>query len=235
MKIGLIGRGNMARACQEVANRHNHLIQFSTGRNTPLDLLSQVDILIDFSHKDALIRNVTAAFSHKKPIVIGTTGWDDKLDEIKNLVNAHQGALFYAPNFSFGVHLFYQILKYAAQLLNHTDLYDAAAFEIHRRAKPDTPSGTALHIGNIIKEAFHRDAIVTESPQKALSSNDLHVTGVRCGHELGTHTALFSSSFDTIELTHRSCSRLGAAEGAIRAAEWLINKKGIFTLEDLFL
>ena len=170
----------------------------------------EADVWIDFSHPEGILERVEEAIRLYKPFVIGTTGWDP--DEAKRLILARGGALFFAPNFSLGVNFFLKIVREAYRILTPLKLYDVAGHEIHHNMKLDSPSGTAKLLSTIIGKEF---------------------SSSRVGHVPGTHTITFDSPCDTITLTHEARSREGFALGSVIAAEWLIGKKGYFTMDDL--
>jgi len=171
--------------------------------------LEQCDVAIDFSHPEAVLGNTRRASKIGCDLVVGTTGWESDFAEVKQLVEEAQIGAIYSPNFSVGVHLFLRLLERARTLF---DGYDAACYEMHHRHKVDSPSGTA-------KAVMERIG-ATDCP------------AVRCGEIPGTHTAVFDSICDTVEVTHRARSREGFALGALEAARWIVGKKGLYTLDD---
>lgn len=225
MKIALIGYGKMGQLIAQLAPHKGHEIVAIISRTTKtvheqLDQLRAADIWIDFSHPDAVLEHLRQSIAQEKPLIIGTTGWENQLQLAKELVAASSIGCLYAPNFSIGIHLFKKIVSYAAQLIAPFAEYDLSGIEYHHKHKLDAPSGTA----------------------KALSSSITHhlphlegfqFSSVRCGHIPGTHTILLDSPVDTITLSHQARNREGFAYGALTAAEWLLNKKGFFTLDDL--
>ena len=200
MKIALIGYGRMGKEVERSALLRGHTITSK----------EEADVWIDFSHPKDMLERVNEALAHHKPFVIGTTGWDP--EEAKKRTLAQQGALFFAPNFSLGVHLFLKIVQEAYKRLSPLGLYDVAGHEIHHNQKLDSPSGTAKLLSTIIGKEF---------------------SSTRVGYVPGTHTITFDSPCDTITLKHEARSREGFALGAVIAAEWLQDKKGFFTMEDL--
>jgi 4-hydroxy-tetrahydrodipicolinate reductase len=166
-------------------------------------------------------------------LVVGTTGWYDKMDEMKSVTKSI--GCIWSGNFSIGMNVFFHSVRETARLMNNIPEYDAAVFEIHHNQKKDSPGGSAQMIGKIILEEMERkkriveDRFVSRVPEK----DELHVASVRCGSIPGTHTVLFDSSVDTIELKHIARSRDGFAFGAVLAAEFINGKKGFFGIEDL--
>lgn len=221
MKIALIGNGKMGKLIEELALSQGHEIVLKISRQGPsIKELSSVDVGIDFSHSSGVLNNIRAFASQKKPLVIGTTGWDEHLSEAKKVVEKSGIGCVYSPNFSIGVQAFLQIVAYAAQLINPFHEYDVGGIEIHHRQKLDSPSGTAKAIAKQIAQQMQRP-------------HALEFASVRCGHVPGTHTIEFDSPHDTITLSHQARNREGFAKGALKAAEWIVDKKGFYTMEDL--
>lgn len=177
--------------------------------HTIVSELAKADVCIDFSVPEAVLDHVKEACAASVPIVIGTTGWDEQIDEVRALVESSRGAALYAPNFSLGVALFRQLLHMAQELLPD---YACAGIETHHEQKKDAPSGTA----------------------KAISADlGIEFSSVRCGSVIGTHHVLFDSPEETITLTHAAKNRDGFALGAINAAEWIVGHTGWLTLDDM--
>ena len=178
--------------------------------------------IIEFSHPSAVMGNIKALIPLGLPLVIGTTGWNDKKDEIRNLLAQCNGIAMTSANFSIGVNLLYKIIDEAAKLVSAFDEYDASIFEIHHNQKADSPSGTALDIAKHLMANYPKKTeIVTESFHERPKANELHVASMRLGSVPGTHTVFFDSNADTIEITHRARSREGFANGAVHSLERL--------------
>ncbi len=215
MKIALLGYGKMGKLLEELSikNGHQVLAKFSQQLG-PLSRrqleLQSVDVCIDFSHFSCVKEHVKICAELRKPLVIGTTGWDVHLDEVKDIVNCSQIGCLYAPNFAIGVNLFMQIVAYAAHLMDPFVEYDVVGIEHHHRQKVDQPSGTAK-------------AIIQRVLQNMNRLEDLPFTSVRCGYETGIHTIQFNGPVDKITLCHESRTREGFAHGAIKADDWLKN------------
>lgn len=222
MKIALIGYGKMGRLVEEIAQQRGHTICATIRSTNSIDSKSLLDAeaCIDFSHPDCVMEHIRQVTSLKKQLVVGTTGWYQHLPEVRALVQKHATGLFYAPNFSVGVNLFLQIIAHAAKLINQFEEYDVGIMESHHQHKVDAPSGTAKAIAQeLLKGIKHKQ--------------DYPIASVRCGSIPGTHSVLFDSPNDTITLTHEARNREGFARGAVIAAEWLQNKTGLFTMNDL--
>lgn len=196
--------------------------------------LRGADVCIDFSAPSVVLKNIAAVARARKNIVVGTTGWHDSLPAVKRIVSAHKTGLLYSPNFSVGVHLFMRIVAAATEVLDGIRLYDAAIHEVHHRKKADSPSGTALAVGELVlRKMKTKKEIVTGVPPSRLRNDQLLISSSRVGDVAGTHTVLLDSEADSIELTHRAKNRSGFAWGALLAAEWLQGKRGVFTMNDV--
>jgi 4-hydroxy-tetrahydrodipicolinate reductase len=167
--------------------------------------------------------------------VIGTTGWQDHLPELEALVKKNNVGLIYASNFSLGVNIFFHLVQTTAQMMDRFTNYDTFIQEIHHRNKIDSPSGTALTMGQIVLNNLHRKKeLLSETSHGKISPEQLHISSTRGGAVVGTHILTFDSAADTIELKHTAKDRSGLALGTLLAAEWIIGKKGFFTMDDVF-
>ena len=225
MKIALIGYGKMGQLIEQIAGENGHLItaRFSKNLGMPSSedpALKEAEIVFDFSNGHAVLDHLDLCLSLKKPLLIGTTGWEEHFETAKEKVKNLNGSCLYSPNFSLGIHLFHKLISYTASLLEPFEEYDAAGIEYHHRKKVDAPSGTAKML---------RQSILEKMPRL----NDVNFSSVRCGHFPGTHTLLFDSPTDTLTLSHEARSRDGFAKGALSAGEWLLKKRGFFTLSDM--
>jgi 4-hydroxy-tetrahydrodipicolinate reductase len=191
------------------------------------------DMAIEFSHAEAVLDNARLYAGFGLSAVGGTTGWYGRLDELSGIVGGASIGYLYGGNFSIGAHLFFALVAAAAELSNACPEYDIMGWEVHHRRKKDSPSGTALTLARLITARNDRKKkVVTERLDRAPGPDELHFASVRGGEVPGTHTVLLDSAFDTIELTHRARSRGGFALGAVRAAEWLAGKRGLFEVGD---
>jgi len=239
MNIALIGYGKMGKEVEQAAQKRDIRIKhiFPTDReliSINKKSLHDVDVCIDFTSPLATLDIVRRVAECGKNIVIGTTGWYDQLDQISSIVTKKKIGLLYSPNFSLGMNLFFQIASAAASSINEFDEYDVAVHEVHHAEKIDSPSGTALTIGRILLDHFRKKReLMTETSHAKILPQKLHVTSERVGRVVGTHTILFDSEADSIELIHRAKNRSGFALGAVIAAEWLAGKKGVYTMKDI--
>jgi 4-hydroxy-tetrahydrodipicolinate reductase len=223
MNIALVGYGKMGKLIEQLAEAKGHKIVAIIDSKEIVGNLNDADVIIDFSHPDSVLETVKTYAKLQKNFVIGTTGWYDRLDELKELVNHYQFGLIYAPNFSIGVNLFMKIVGFAAEMMNPFEEYDVGGYEQHHAHKVDKPSGTALAMIELLMKKMDRKKQIVQE----------HFSSLRCGSNPGLHRVLFDSPIDTISIEHQAHSREGFALGAIRAAEWLQGKKGLFTIDDM--
>lgn len=229
MKIALLGYGRMGQAIEKVALERNHEIVIKKDVE-PVEIdLGIADVAIDFSHPSAAFDNIKQCIDAGVPVVSGTTGWLDKYAEIENYCKDKGGSFIYASNFSIGVNLFFNLNNYLAKMMQHIEGYDAAMEEIHHIHKLDAPSGTAITLANDILESSDKNKWNIDSPEKG----DLFIKVKREGEVPGTHQVSYTSSIDAIEIKHTAFNRTGFALGAVVAAEWIQNKKGIFNMKDV--
>lgn len=225
MKIALFGYGNMGKLIASMANNQKMEIVAICSKTTNLpqtkrDAIKNCDVIIDFSSPECAIDHIMFALDLEKPIVIGTTGWEDKIESIKMEILRREGSCLYSPNFAIGVHLFLRMATYAAKLLSPFAEYDASGIEWHHKRKKDAPSGTAKMIQKAIK-------IMNPTME------EIPFSSVRCGEIIGKHSLIWDSPTDFIELTHEAKNRESFASGALKAAKWIVGKKGFFTIDDM--
>jgi len=241
MNIALIGYGKMGHEIEQIAQeQHIAVKRIFTSRDgyrkITKQTLKDVDVCVDFSSPACTFDIIAAVAKSGKNIVVGTTGWYDRLGDAVKLVKAQKTGLLYSANFSIGMHIFTRVVSTAAAYMQKLDEYDVAVHEIHHREKKDSPSGSALALGRIIMEQIDRKKkLFTETSHDKIDAEKLHITSGRIGHVVGTHEVLFDSTADSIELVHRAKNRRGFALGALLAASWLNGKKGVFTLNDVIV
>jgi 4-hydroxy-tetrahydrodipicolinate reductase len=260
MKIAIIGYGKMGKMVEQAAIAQGHTITAivdplvkETGLSTQGGAqyaaqyreisaagdLGKAEAAIEFTQPGMALANIKALAQKKIPAVIGTTGWHDKLDEARQAVESAGSSLIWATNFSLGVHLFYRIAWYSAQLFDSFPEYDIGGFESHHNKKLDSPSGTAKTlVEGVLARIGRKEKAVWETLDRRPEPNEIHFPSLRVGSVPGTHSLIFDSPADSIEITHTARSREGFASGAIRAASWLINsgtgiRKGFFTIDDM--
>ena len=236
MRIALIGYGKMGHEIEAAALEHGETIASTFDVGNPVDVasLADADICIEFSTPQTVLRNIRVALEAKKDIVVGTTGWYNHLPEIRPL--AKDSGLLYSPNFSIGVNMLFRIVGAAAEMMNNAAAYDAYIHEWHHRQKADSPSGTALKLAEILVAKVERKKKVeTARVDGKIDPGALHVSSTRVGSVPGTHIVGFESDADSIEIKHVAKSRRGFALGAVKAAQWLKGKKGVYTMDDVEL
>ncbi|WP_026451900.1 4-hydroxy-tetrahydrodipicolinate reductase [Aequorivita capsosiphonis] len=229
MKIALLGYGKMGKIIEKLALEKGHSVVFKSTSESSEGNFRDAEVAIDFSSPDAAVSNISKALEAGIPIISGTTGWLENYDEMVNLCENRNGSFIYASNFSVGVNLFFSINEYAAKLMAPWKEYDVSVEEIHHLEKKDAPSGTAITIAEgILKHSEKNNWKLNSS-----SENSLNITAKREKDVKGTHTVLYDSPIDTISFKHEAHNREGFAKGAILAAEWLKDKKGVFTMKDV--
>ena len=226
MKIALLGYGRMGQAIEKIAIDRGHTIVAKIDRDNP-DEAYEADVAINFSVPMAAYKNITSAIDKKIPVVCGTTGWLDRLDEVETLCQQNEGAFLYASNFSLGVNLFFELNVKLADMMQKQPLYTASIEEIHHTQKLDKPSGTAITLAEGIPSAGNVWHLVEDNGE------GVPITSIRKDEVPGTHTVTHRSEIDEISITHTAHNRTGFALGAIIAAEWIQNKKGIFSMRDV--
>ena len=197
--------------------------------------LKDADAVIEFTRPDAAAENLLFLAREKIPVVAGTTGWYDRLPEISRAVESSRSALIWSSNFSLGVNLFFRIAAYAAKLADPFAEYDVAGVETHHNKKADSPSGTAKTlVERVLAQMTRKKKAVYEMLEKPPAADEIHYASLRVGSVPGTHSLIFDSSADTIEITHTARNREGFAAGAVLAAEWLTAKErtGVYTVDD---
>src|SRR3989338_10505484 len=242
MNIALIGYGKMGRIIEQVALQRKHTIvaridptaQDATAATISAASIAHADLCIDFSHPSAVLDNLKKISALGKPVVVGTTGWSEHLSEVKSIVQEKNIGFLHASNFSIGMNVMFRVLEYAAKLMDKFPTYDVAGYELHHSKKLDSPSGTAKSLIDILLRNIERKkTVVADAVNGQISSEALNFASVRAGNIPGTHTVLFDSAADTIEITHTARNREGFALGAVIASEWLAHKKGFFTIDDV--
>lgn len=235
MKITISGYGKMGREIEKAAIINNHsivaIVDNTDDWNGQLPAIKTSDVIIDFSEPGSVVEILLKSFAIHIPIITGTTGWYDRLDEVKKKCKEQNATLFYAPNFSIGVNIFFKMNLEMARIMNQVDGYTVKVKETHHIQKLDAPSGTAIKAGeDIIQEIDHLKAWVNNPPKDI---QELPIISKRIGSVTGTHKVAYTSQMDKIELIHKAKNRSAFANGAILAAAFIKDKQGIFTMEDL--
>ncbi len=223
MNLLILGRGKTGSLVAEIARERGHAIALLCAAENPnasaltAERLRDVDVVMDFTTPQAVLENIEACIGAGKSMVVGTTGWYSELEKVRHLVEKRGSGFLYAANFSIGINLLFEAARTAAGILRHH--YSGQIFERHHAQKKDAPSGTAVTLQKIIRDA---------------SGKELEIISFREGDVVGMHEIVLNSPNDTIYLCHDSKSRRGFAEGAVRASEWLDGKKGFFDFKDIW-
>ena len=229
MKIALLGYGKMGKVIEQIAIARGHEIVLKKDENNTFDGLQNADVAIDFSVPSVAVCNISECLQTNIPIVSGTTGWLAQLDEMKSLCAAKNGSFIYASNYSLGVNIFFEMNKYLSKIMSKFDNYKVSIEEIHHLQKLDAPSGTAISIAEqIIENSDFKDWTLDKSIE-----NELLIDAKREENVPGTHSVYYNSDVDFIEIKHEAKNRDGFALGAVIAAEYIHNKKGIFTMKEV--
>jgi 4-hydroxy-tetrahydrodipicolinate reductase len=235
MNIALIGYGKMGKEIEQIAVSKGHSIVLKvdvTNADTyTIEELKKADVAIEFSTPESAIKNIYKCFEANVPVVVGTTGWLGRLEEVSNACKEKKQALFYASNYSIGVNLFFRLNEYLAKLMNNYPAYNVSMEEIHHVHKLDAPSGTAISLASQVIEnnEMKKKWVNSETHNK----EELGIISKRLDEVPGTHTVTYSSDVDEISMTHIAHNRKGFALGAVIAAEWIKGKTGVFGMKDL--
>lgn len=235
LKIALIGYGKMGKAIEAIALQRGHevllKIDISTMDQFTKEHLQQCDVAIEFTSPHSAVKNISTCLQAGIPVVSGSTGWLSEWNQIKEACDTNNGSMVYASNFSVGVNIFFEINKKLARLMNPHPEYAVSLLEIHHTEKKDAPSGTAITLAEQVFENLDRKTNwVTEASADPAA---VVILSERTDPAPGTHKVLYSSAIDDIEIIHTAHNRQGFATGAVLAAEFLQNKKGIFTMKDV--
>ena len=230
MKIALLGYGRMGKAIEQIAIERGHAIVAMVDKNENQGNLSEADVAINFSVPDAAVANIKAAMEKQIPVVCGTTGWLEHLKEVEDYCTQNKSAFIYASNFSVGVNLFFKLNTILAKLMHPHKSYTPQMKEIHHIHKLDAPSGTAITLAEgVFEESKYTDWSIDETKGDTI----LPIIVERTEEVPGTHSIEYKSVVDSISIQHEAHSRQGFALGAVIASEWIQDKKGIFTMNDV--
>jgi|SRR6185437_11198050 len=235
MKIALLGYGKMGHAIEEIAVKKGHEIVLRINDEN-LDALTKenikkADVAIEFTNPQSATENILFCLNENVGVVCGTTGWLEKLKSVEEKCKELNGSFLYASNFSVGVNIFFELNKKLASLLKAHPAYDVALEEIHHTQKKDAPSGTAITLAEeIMQLSDKKNKWVND---ETANENELSIISKRINETPGTHSVKYTSAIDDIEITHTAHNRKGFAEGAVLAAEFIFNKKGIFSMKEV--
>ena len=230
MNIALLGYGKMGKTIEEIAIQRGHQIVLKVDKDDHDYDITKADVAIDFSIPTVAFNNISNCINNQIPVISGTTGWLEDYNKAVALCKEKQGAFIYASNFSLGVNIFFELNKTLARMMTNLKQYKVSLEEIHHTQKLDAPSGTAISLANgiIAEHSNYKQWKLEESIE-----NTINITAKRIDDVPGTHTITYESEVDTITIEHIAHNRQGFALGAIIAAEWIVGKKGVFTMNDV--
>lgn len=229
MKIALLGYGKMGKVIERIALERGHEIVLRKTSSDTFEDLNKADVAIDFSIPDAAITNISTCLNQGIPVISGTTGWLENYHEMVKLCEEQNGAFIYGSNFSLGVNIFFELNDYLAKMMSKFNQYKVEMEEIHHTQKLDAPSGTAITLVNRIIENSDYSSWALENAKE----DEILIDAKRIENVPGTHSVFYNSEVDTIEIKHTAHNRDGFALGSVIAAEWIIGKKGIFSMKDV--
>ena len=236
MNLAIIGYGKMGQAIEQIAKQRGHTIAAIFDLDNPLakEKLNAIDVAIEFSQPDSAVDNIRTCASAGVPVVVGTTGWYHRFEEVEEYVLGTESALLPATNFSVGVNITFFLNQVLARIMNKFP-YEVGVSETHHTQKLDAPSGTAISLGEgvIANMAGFKNWKLAERMEHAASGN-LPIQALREEGVPGTHVVEYRNEIDAIELKHTAFNRQGFASGAVDAAEWIIGRKGVFHIKDMF-
>ena len=235
MKIALLGYGKMGHAIEEIAVKKGHeivlKINIDNVEDMTLENLQKADVAIEFTGPESAVENLQKCFEAGVPVVCGSTGWLQKWDDIKEECFEKEGAMVYASNYSIGVNLFFELNTYLSNLMKDYDEYDVKMVEIHHTQKRDAPSGTAITLAEqILQNISSKKNWINEPSNK---KENLEIVSERTDPAPGIHKIKYTSAIDDIEIIHTAHNRIGFAGGAVKAAEFLVGRKGIYNMKDV--
>lgn len=233
MKIALLGYGRMGKIIERVATERGHSISIKADSKTKSLDFSDTEVAIDFSLPSTAVSNIKAALESKTPVISGTTGWLDSYNDIVSYCESNEGAFLYASNFSLGVNIFFEVNRVLAKLIANYPDYKLNIEEIHHTKKLDAPSGTAISLAEDIIENSNYKNWTMDNPSSAKNSRSIKIEAKRIVDVPGTHVINYDSEVDSIEIKHAAHNREGFALGAVIAAEWIADKKGVFNMKDV--
>ena len=235
MNIAIIGYGKMGKMIESIAEERGHRIVLKIDIDNLDDFtpenLAKVQVVIEFTKPETAFDNITRCIGYGIPVVSGSTGWYSRLEEVKNLCTQHNGSMLCTSNFSLGVNVFFEINRYIARIMNRFSEYTVGIEETHHTQKLDAPSGTAITLAEGIIDEIPR--IKKWELDSGNMTDVLPIRAVRRDNVIGTHCIKYSSEIDDIEIIHTARNRKGLALGAVLAAEYIHDKKGVFTMKDV--
>jgi len=229
MKIALLGYGKMGKVIERIALERGHEIVMRKSGNDTFEGLENADVAIDFSIPDAAVTNISTCLNSNMPVISGTTGWLENYDKMVSLCEEKSGAFIYGSNFSLGVNIFFELNNHLAKIMSKFSQYKVTMEEVHHTQKLDAPSGTAITLAKGIIDNSDYSSWALENAK----NDEILIEAKRIENVPGTHTVIYNSEVDAIEIKHIAHNREGFALGAVIAAEWIQDKKGVFTMKDV--
>ncbi|MEO8588076.1 MAG: 4-hydroxy-tetrahydrodipicolinate reductase [Flavobacteriales bacterium] len=242
MRIAIYGYGKMGKAIELAAQQRGHEIMLRVGASNAGSPPTGADVAIEFSKPDQAVANMALCLKHRVPVVVGTTGWYDHVNDVRAMVADAQGSLLWASNFSIGVNLFFRVNRMLAGLMDARPEYNAHIDEIHHVHKLDAPSGTAITLARDIDLKTQRYSgwkLKVQGQEQAMPNAPapapipIPILSERIGEVPGKHAVTWSGPNERIIITHEAFDRTGFALGAVIAGEWLVGRKGLFTMDDV--
>jgi 4-hydroxy-tetrahydrodipicolinate reductase len=228
MKIALLGYGKMGKVIERIALERGHTIVLKKSSTDTFDGLENADVAIDFSVPNSALNHISECLNKNIPVVSGTTGWINDYDKMVTLCNQNQGSFIYGSNFSLGVNIFFELNKQLAKMMQNLKQYNVSMEEVHHTQKLDAPSGTAISLAkDIIENSKYKNWSLNKE------DNSIYIDAKRIENVPGTHSVFYDSEVDQIEIKHTAHTREGFALGSVIAAEWILDKKGVFTMKDV--
>jgi 4-hydroxy-tetrahydrodipicolinate reductase len=232
MKIAIIGYGKMGKSIEKIAIQRKHTIIIKTNSTPKTEDIIKADIAIEFTSPTSVKQNIMLCFKNKIPIVCGTTGWSNYDININKLCEKYNGSIITSPNFSVGVNILFKINKILSKIMNYHPEYDVIIKETHHTQKIDQPSGTAIHLAKeILRNNKNKKHWILDNTN--YKKNEIPILSKRLNNITGQHSIIYKSNIDDIIIKHIAHNRNGFALGAVIASEWLLNKKGCFTMENV--
>ncbi|MFD1615057.1 4-hydroxy-tetrahydrodipicolinate reductase [Gelatiniphilus marinus] len=227
MDIALLGYGKMGKTIEQLAIKRGHNIVLKIDKDDKDYDITKADVAIDFSIPTVAFNNISNCINNNVPVISGTTGWLHKYNDAVNLCKEKDGAFIYASNYSLGVNIFFELNKTLAKMMSNLKQYNVSMEEIHHTQKLDAPSGTAITLAEGVIEKHDR---FNNWKLDEGGENTIPITAKRIENVPGTHTVNYQSEVDTISIEHIAHNRQGFALGAVIAAEWIVGKTGVFTM-----
>lgn len=229
MNIALLGYGKMGKEIEQISIERGHKIIYKIDKDSSIQNLNRVDVAINFSTPETAFENISKALNNSIPVICGTTGWLNDYDKVVKLSNKTNTSFLYSSNFSLGVNLFFELNKKLSSIMKGYNQYELSVEEVHHKEKLDKPSGTAITIAEDVIKSSHYKKWSFKDDNKDV----IKMTSKRIDKVPGTHILKYDSDIDSIEIKHTANNRRGFALGAVIAAEWILDKKGVFKMEDL--